>query len=106
MYGEEPLASNPFSTEAFQVSGRVFGIPHPSFLCRVKRALPFLLPQRLWKLLGRMARLKRVREENKISDQRPVAFSFLANRSNNVDPEPTPDPFMFLSLYDRTFFHN
>lgn len=24
---------------------RVFGIPHPSFLCRVKRALPFLLPQ-------------------------------------------------------------
>lgn len=37
MYGEARCSNR---TEAFQVSGRVFGIPHPSFLCRVKRALP------------------------------------------------------------------
>lgn len=83
MYGEEPLASNPFSTEAFKVSGRVpFGIPHPSFLCRVKRALPFLLPQhrRTTREMDREnGSTEREREENQISDLRPVAFSFVAN---------------------------
>ena len=112
MYGEEPLASNPFSTEAFKVSGRVpcflvyrillscvgWNVPFPSYCLSID--------EQLLKWLGRMARLKRDREENQISDPRPVAFSFLANWSNNVDPEPTPDPFMFLSLYDRTFFQN
>lgn len=77
------------------------GIPHPSFLCRVKRALPFLLPQhrRTTREMDREnGSTEREREENQISDLRPVAFSFVANWSNNVDPEPTPDPFIFLSL--------
>ena len=61
---------------------RVFGIPHPSFLCRVKRALPFLLPQhrRTTREMDREnGSTEREREENQISDLRPVAFSFVAN---------------------------
>ncbi|KAK4339052.1 hypothetical protein RND71_040514 [Anisodus tanguticus] len=48
----------------------------------------------LEKWIGRMARPKGGGKRIGSPTARPVAFSFVAKRSNNVDPEPTPDPFM------------